>query len=122
MLKPAWKPLPPETFDIPVHEIRRGYRSDIYFWRTKVALENIRQETSVLLQVFQKKEAVLCGVDETLAILKLGVGYYKEREKAYKLFDDYINLKKKIRALFISSKEKMLDAQKKRLDLEQALD
>ncbi|MFQ6673396.1 MAG: quinolinate phosphoribosyl transferase, partial [Fidelibacterota bacterium] len=58
----TWKPLPPETFDIPVHEIRRGYRSDVYFWRGKVALENAHRNTSVLMQIFQKKEAVLCGV------------------------------------------------------------
>lgn len=117
-----WEPLPPETFDIPVHEIRRGYRSDVYFWRTKVALEEARQETSVLLQVFQKNEAVLCGVDETLAILKLGTGYFKNRDKAYNLFDQYINLKKKIRSLYFDSKEMMLKSQKERLKLEQALD
>ena len=57
MTNDAWKPLPPETFDIPVHEIRRGYRSDVYFWRSKVALENARQETLVLLQVFQKGDS-----------------------------------------------------------------
>jgi len=53
MTNDAWKPLPPETFDIPVHEIRRGHRSDVYFWRSKVALENARQETLVLMQVLR---------------------------------------------------------------------
>ena len=122
MTNDAWKPLPPETFDIPVHEIRRGYRSDVYFWRSKVALENARQETSVLMQVFQKETAVLCGVDESLAILKLGSGYYTDREKAYQLFDHYINLKKKIRSLYYNSKEKMLEAQRERLEIAQVLD
>ena len=28
------------VFDLPVQELRRGYRSDIYFWREKIALEN----------------------------------------------------------------------------------
>jgi len=122
MTADAWKPLPPETFDIPVHEIRRGYRSDVYFWRSKVALENARQDTSVLVQVFQKKDATLCGVDEALAIFKLGSGFYSDREKAYKIFDHYINLKKRIRSLYYNSKEKMLAAQRERLEIEQALD
>ncbi len=122
MTNDAWKPLSAETFDIPVHEIRRGYRSDVYFWRSKVALENARQETSILMQVFQKVMAVLCGVDESLAILKLGSGYYTDREKAYQLFDHYINLKKTIRSLYYNSKEKMLEAQRERLEIAQALD
>ncbi len=117
-----WKPLPPETFDIPVHEIRRGYRSDVYFWRSKVALENSRITTPVLMQVFQKKEAILCGIDEALAVLKLGTGYYRDRQKAYRLFDQYISLKKEIRSLYYNSKDKMLDAQRRRLDLERELD
>ena len=117
-----YTPLPPETFDIPVHEIRRGYRSDVYFWRSKVALENAGMKTSVLMQVFQKKRAVLCGVDEALAILKLCTGTYTDRQAAYELFDEYISLKKKIRSLYYSSKEEMLKAQRERLEAEHALD
>ena len=117
-----WKPLPPETFDIPVHEIRRGYRSDVYFWRSKVALENAGLKTSVLVQVFQKQAAILCGVDEALATLKLGTGYYTDRQAAYTLFDEYINLKKEIRSLYYNSKERMLKAQRGRLEAEHALD
>lgn len=122
MTKETWKPLPSGTFDIPVHEIRRGYRSDVYFWRSKVALENANMSTSMTMQIFQKKDAVLCGVDEALAVLKLGTGHYKDRQKAYRLFDDYIDLKKTIRSLYFSSKQKMLEAQKLRLDLQQQLD
>ncbi|MFQ6673427.1 MAG: nicotinate phosphoribosyltransferase, partial [Fidelibacterota bacterium] len=62
------------------------------------------------------------GVDEALAILKLGTGQYKDRQKAYKLFDQYIDLKRTIRSLYFNSKEQMLEAQKRRLDVEQALD
>lgn len=114
--------LPSATFDIPVHEIRRGYRSDVYFWRSKVALENANMKTSVTMQIFQKKDVVLCGVDESLAVLKLGTGYYKDREKAYRLFDEYIDLKKTIRSLYFNSKERMLDAQRRRLNLQKQLD
>jgi nicotinate phosphoribosyltransferase len=122
MTKKTWKPLPPETFDIPVHEIRRGYRSDVYFWRSKVALENARKETSVLMQIFQKNHAILCGVDEALATLKLGTGYYTNREQAYKLFDEYIKLKKRIRSLYFNAKEKMLQVQRQHLEIGQTLE
>ena len=33
--------IPTEVFDLPVHEMRRGYRSEVYFWRAKRTLERI---------------------------------------------------------------------------------
>ncbi|MDH3716001.1 MAG: quinolinate phosphoribosyl transferase [Gammaproteobacteria bacterium] len=117
-----WHPIPTETFDIPVHEARRGYRSDAYFWRAKVALERADLKRSALVQVFQRKDAVLCGVDETLAILKLCTGYYRDPQHAYALFDRYIALKKTIRGLYYSARDQRLTAQKEKLDLEAELD
>lgn len=117
-----WHPIPTETFDIPVHEVRRGYRSDAYFWRAKVALERAEIKSSVLMQVFQRKEAILCGIDETLAILKLCTGYYRNAKHAYQLFDQYIALKKTIRELYYSAPEQRIAAQKDKLDLEAELD
>lgn len=117
-----WHPIPTETFDIPVHEARRGYRSDAYFWRAKVALERAGLKRSGLVQVFQRKHAVLCGVDETLAILKLCTGYYSDPQHAYELFDRYIALKKTIRGLYYSARDQLLTAQKEKLDLEAELD
>lgn len=57
------------TFDLPVHEIRRGYRSAIYFNRAKTILERDpdKQDFTATMQVFQKNEAVACGIDEALA-------------------------------------------------------
>ncbi len=118
----SWRPIPTETFDIPVHEVRRGYRSDAYFWRAKVALERAGVKDTVLMQVFQRKDAVLCGVDETLAILKLCAGYYRDPAHAYALFDRYIAMKKSIRGLYFSARDKMLAAQNDKLDLEAELD
>ncbi len=74
------------------------------------------------MQIFQKKDAILCGVDEALAILNLGTGHYKDRKKAYKLFDIYINQKKEIRTYYYNSKKKMLDAQKVHLETSSELD
>ncbi len=64
--------LDPKIFNIPVEKIRSGWYSDKYFVRTKEVLEKDHRHTGVLMQVFCRKEAVLCGMDEAIAILKLG--------------------------------------------------
>jgi len=109
-------------FDLPVQELRRGYRSDIYFWREKIVLETHRLHPQVTMQVFQKKDAVLCGIDEAIAVLKLGSGYYTDYEKAYKLFDQLIELKRDARAHFLNSRQRYLEILKQKLDLSQQLD
>lgn len=94
------------VFDLPVQEIRRGYRSDIYFWREKITLEQHNLHPTVTMQVFQKKEAILCGIDEALAILRVGTGHYLDYKKAYKLFDRLMENKSKIREYFFVDKKK----------------
>lgn len=87
--------LPVETFEIPAAEIRRGYRSAIYFNRAKAiatAHPDIDQQ-GVLMQVFQKGNSILCGMDEAIAVLKIGVGRWKDEAKATLLFDDYMQAK-----------------------------
>jgi nicotinate phosphoribosyltransferase len=64
--------LDPKIFNIPVEKIRSGWYSDKYFVRTKEVLERDHRHTRVLMQIFCRKEAVLCGMDEAIAILKLG--------------------------------------------------
>jgi nicotinate phosphoribosyltransferase len=92
------KRLDPSVFDLPVQEFRRGYRSAVYFWRAKRILEKDNKHPPITHQVFQKKDnVVVCGIDEAIAILKSATGYYSDSEKAYKLFDIYIDLKQKIR-------------------------
>jgi len=63
--------LPPETFDLPVEKIKAGYYSDAYFNFARDALLTDGRHPNVLMQVFQKNDAVLGGMDEAIAVLKL---------------------------------------------------
>jgi nicotinate phosphoribosyltransferase len=63
--------LPPDTFDLPVEKLRAGYYSDAYFNHTRATLFADGRHPRVVLQVFQKKNSWLGGMDEAIAILKL---------------------------------------------------
>jgi nicotinate phosphoribosyltransferase len=67
--------LDPDVFRLPVERMRSGYYSDAYFVYTKHLLEAEGQHPHVLMQVFQKRESVLGGIDEAIAVLKLGSGH-----------------------------------------------
>jgi nicotinate phosphoribosyltransferase len=67
--------LDPATFQLPVGRLRAGYYSDAYFNGTKELLEAEGRHPRVLMQVFQKQESLLGGVDEAIAILKVGAGH-----------------------------------------------
>jgi len=54
--------------------MRAGYYSDTYFNRVREILERDHRHPRVLMQVFNKKDAVLCGIDEAIAILRLCAG------------------------------------------------
>jgi len=66
--------LDPAIFRLPVDRIRQGYYSDAYFVYTKETLEQEGHQPRVTMQVFQKRESVLGGIDEAIAILKLCSG------------------------------------------------
>jgi nicotinate phosphoribosyltransferase len=66
--------LPPETFRLPVERMREGYYTDQYFNLTRDLLELEGHRPRVLMQVFQKQEAILGGVDEAIAVLKRCAG------------------------------------------------
>lgn len=71
--------LPAEVFALPVDRLREGYYSDAYFNFSKQVLEAHDLRPSVTLQVFQKQQkAVLGGMDEALAMLRLCAGRYVE--------------------------------------------
>ena len=110
------------VFDLPVQELRRGYLSDIYFWREKITLEHHNLHPEVTMQVFQKKEAVLCGVDEAVAVLKLAAGRYTDYARAYKLFDKLIELKDKARQQFIGNHNAYLKTIEQKMDVSKQLD
>ena len=65
------KRLPPEIFELPVGKMREGYYTDVYFNQGRETLLADGRHPRVVMQVFQKKTAVLGGMDEAIAILKL---------------------------------------------------
>jgi nicotinate phosphoribosyltransferase len=70
--------LDPAIFRLPVDRIRNGYYSDAYFVLTKSLLEAEGEHPHVTMQVFQKEESVLGGIDEAIAVLKTCSGYAEE--------------------------------------------
>ncbi len=67
--------LDPHIFRLPIERIREGYYSDAYFVYTKELLELEDHHPRVTMQVFQKKESLLGGIDEAVAVLKLCSGH-----------------------------------------------
>jgi len=63
--------LSPEIFDLPVEKMRAGWYTDAYFNHTRDTLLQDERRPSVVMQVFQKRDAYLGGMDEAIAILKL---------------------------------------------------
>ncbi len=66
--------LDPEVFRLPVEKMRQGYYTDAYFNFTKELLETEDRHPRVVVQVFQKRDSVLGGIDEAIAVLKLCSG------------------------------------------------
>jgi nicotinate phosphoribosyltransferase len=62
--------LEPAVFRLPVERIRNGYYSDQYFNLTRELLIAEGRRPRVLMQVFQKEQSLLGGVDEAVAVLK----------------------------------------------------
>src|SRR6201992_3098256 len=67
-------PLRPEVFRLPVEKIRDSYYSDTYFALTKELLEAEGEHPQVTMQVFAKREGLLGGIDEAIAVLRLCAG------------------------------------------------
>ena len=59
--------LEPFVFDLPVEKMREGYYTDAYFNHTRSALLADGRRPRVVMQVFQKKHAMLGGMDEAIA-------------------------------------------------------
>jgi nicotinate phosphoribosyltransferase len=66
--------LSPSVFRLPVEKIRDGYYADAYFNHTKTLLEADDHHPRALMQVFQRKQSILGGVDEAVAVLKQCAG------------------------------------------------
>jgi nicotinate phosphoribosyltransferase len=63
--------LDPEVFELPVEKLRSGYYTDAYFNHARATLLDDGRLPHVLIQVFQKNESFLGGMDEAIAIIKL---------------------------------------------------
>jgi nicotinate phosphoribosyltransferase len=72
------KRLDPDVFRLPVERIRSGWYSDAYLNHTKRLLELEGRHPNVMMQVFQREDSLLGGIDEALAVLRLCSG--RERE------------------------------------------
>jgi nicotinate phosphoribosyltransferase len=70
--------LAPETFRLPVEKIRSGYYSDSYFVLSKELLEAKGRHPRVTLQVFAKRNGLLGGIDEAVAVLRLCSGAQRD--------------------------------------------
>lgn len=89
--------LRPHVFRLPIEKIRAGYKSDIYFARTKLILERDGRRDRVTMQVFQKrKDAVVVGTDHALALLHVGAGRYRDRARAESLFARYLEAERRL--------------------------
>jgi nicotinate phosphoribosyltransferase len=95
--------LRPEVFRLPIEKIRTGYKSDIYFARTKLILERDARRDRVTMQVFQKHPgAVIVGTDQTLALLHVGAGAYRDRARAEALFTRYLEAERRLYAHWLA--------------------
>jgi nicotinate phosphoribosyltransferase len=70
--------LDPSVFRLPVERMREGYYSDQYFNLTRDLLVAEGRHPNVLMQVFQKRESILGGVDEAIAVLRQASGRRRE--------------------------------------------
>src|SRR5215472_10717592 len=68
---PSRQRLAPEVCDLPVEKMRAGWYTDAYFNHARATLLADGRHPSVVVQVFQKNDAWLGGMDEAIAILKL---------------------------------------------------
>ena len=66
--------LDPAIFSLPVGRLRAGYYTDAYFTFSKQLLEHEDRHPRVLMQVFQKHDTLLGGIDEAIAVLRLAAG------------------------------------------------
>src|ERR1700752_4931143 len=67
--------LAPSIFRLPVQKLRQGYYSDASFVHTKTLLEAEGRHRRVTMQVLQKEDSILGGIDEAIAILRTSSGY-----------------------------------------------
>jgi nicotinate phosphoribosyltransferase len=111
------------VFDLPVAELRSGYRSAVYFDRSRRILAAEDLDTEVTMQVFQRTDgAVACGIDEALAVLALGAGAFTDQGAADEAFAAYLAARNRARQARLRGGSAYLDAVRAQVETEVALD
>jgi nicotinate phosphoribosyltransferase len=111
------------VFDLPVAELRAGYRSAVYFDRARRILAADHLDTEVTMQVFQRTDgAVACGVDEAIAVLALGAGAFTDQDAADEAFAAYLAARNRARQARLRGGGAYLDAVRAQVETEVALD
>lgn len=78
--------LSPSVFKIPTDKIRSGYYTDRYFLRVRDVLRKTHRRVRIGYQFFPRQDAVVCGLDEAIAILKTCAGEYRDPDRADQLY------------------------------------
>ncbi|MCM3125556.1 MULTISPECIES: nicotinate phosphoribosyltransferase [Bacillaceae] len=60
--------------------IRDGWFSAVYFLKTQELVKKYQEDNIITMQFFQKDEAVLCGTDEVIALVKTFADHPEELE------------------------------------------
>jgi nicotinate phosphoribosyltransferase len=110
-------------FDLPVVELRSGYRAAVYFDRSRRILAAEGDDTSVTMQVFQRSDAmVACGIDEALAVLALGAGSFLDPVAADEAFAAYLAARDRARRARSRGGEAWVEAVRDQAAAEAAFD
>ncbi|HSO55146.1 MAG TPA: quinolinate phosphoribosyl transferase [Actinomycetes bacterium] len=110
-------------FDLPVVELRAGYRSAVYFDRSRRILAAEGDDTRVTMQVFQRSDAmVACGIDEALAVLALGAGEFRDPDAADQAFAAYLAARDAARRARSRGGEAWVEGMRAQVEAEAAFD
>jgi nicotinate phosphoribosyltransferase len=110
-------------FDLPVVELRAGYRAAVYFDRSRRILAAEGDDTEVTMQVFQRSDAmVACGIDEALAVLALGAGSFLDPGAADQAFGAYLAARDDARRARSTRGEAWVEAVRAQVEAEAAFD
>lgn len=97
--------LAPDVFRLPIEKIRAGYKTDVYFNRTRQIIQADNHHVDVSMQVFQRADSVtVVGTDQSLAVLSVGTGYYQDPALAQELFSEYLQLERQAYTLWRQAK------------------
>lgn len=116
------KRLSPSVFKIPTDKLRAGYYSDRYFLRTRDVLVAEHKNKEVGYQFFPREDAVICGLDEAIAILKTCAGIYRDQRKADQLYKELREVQWQLQnAGFRQQKHEILKWERKRTSIREKL-